>query len=344
MALPAPPAPAEPFAVDVHVHIAGIGSGGTGCRLSGRILDSLPFRFYVFQQGLLGGRFRRADEVVRERLFAALDAAPSVRFAVVLALDAVHGTDGRPDEARTHLYVPNDYVLALARAHPKILAGVSIHPARRDAIEELERCAAAGASLVKWLPPAQGIDPADPAFVPFYDRMAALRMPLLSHTGRERTAVVVRADLEDPRRLALPLSRGVAVIAAHCGSRGGMWGPEPFTDFVALARGHENLFGDNSAMSSLLRGQYLSALLREADVLPRVLHGSDYPVPVTPLSYLGLLPPRAFAAALREKSPLERDVRMKLALGVPRECFTRALGILRIPAWKRPARSVPGVP
>src|SRR5690242_2411822 len=57
-------------------------------------------------------------------------------------------------------------------------AGVSINPQRRDAIEELERCVLRGASLVKVLPNAQHFDLANPAYIPFYKRLAELKIPM----------------------------------------------------------------------------------------------------------------------------------------------------------------------
>jgi len=48
-----------------------------------------------------------------------------VDHAVLLAFDAVYDEAGRRDEARTHLSVPNEYVEALGRTDPRILAGAS---------------------------------------------------------------------------------------------------------------------------------------------------------------------------------------------------------------------------
>ena len=58
---------------------------------------------------------------------------------------------------------------------------------RRDAVAELERVARDGAVLIKWLPITQDIDPSDARCVPFYEALAHLGIPLLSHTGWERT-------------------------------------------------------------------------------------------------------------------------------------------------------------
>ena len=65
-------------------------------------------------------------------------------------MDGVYDHMGRLDRAHTDFLISNDYVLKTARAYPdEFLAGVSINPQRQDAIEEVHRCADAGATLVE---------------------------------------------------------------------------------------------------------------------------------------------------------------------------------------------------
>ena len=65
------------------------------------------------------------------------------------------------------LFVPNDYVIQLAHDHEEFIPAVSIHPARPDAIDELERCLEGGAAMMKCLPNCQNIDCSDDRFRPF---------------------------------------------------------------------------------------------------------------------------------------------------------------------------------
>ena len=62
------------------------------------------------------------------------------------------------------------------------------------------------------------IDPDDPKLIPFYQKMVELHLPLLSHTGEEKSFSRADEDLGDPDKLRLPLSLGVTVIAAHIAS------------------------------------------------------------------------------------------------------------------------------
>ena len=134
--------------IDAHVHIVGNGTGGTGCwlRVRGwhRPLASIMLRHVGLPAGTLAGDL---DRLLIERLLE-LVRGSSLQAIVILAQDLVYDTQGRVMEGVGSFYVPNDYVLALARKHPEFLPAVSIHPARPDALEELERCLAGGAVLV----------------------------------------------------------------------------------------------------------------------------------------------------------------------------------------------------
>ena len=102
---------------------------------------------------------------------------------------------------------------------------------------------------------------------------------MLAHTGGENTVPVVDARLADPRLLRLPLECGVIVIAAHCATKSGLGDPDYFNDWVQLLAEFPNLYGDISAMISLNRSAHLRDCLRP-EILPRIVHGSDFPVPV----------------------------------------------------------------
>ncbi len=104
-------------------------------------------------------------------------------FAVVLAQDAVYRPDGSRDDAATHFYVSNDYVLDLAKRSSKVLAGCSINPIRSDALEELERRYTAGSRLIKIHTAIQGVDPERREFDPFYGLARQLGMVLMFHNN-----------------------------------------------------------------------------------------------------------------------------------------------------------------
>ena len=257
----------------------------------------------------------------------------SLDAAVILAQDEPYREDGTLIEGVGSFYVPNDYVLRLARENREFLPAVSIHPARPDAAEELERCLAGGAVMLKCLPNCQNIDWNLRRYTRFLERMAETGLVLLAHTGSERTLPVLDARLADPRVLTRPLEIGVTCIAAHCGTGLMALDPDYFDVFVDLIRRYPRLYGDNSALASCNFRSRPGALRRliQPGLVERVVHGSDVPVPVTAalLWACGLVSWRAWRLSAAEANPLERDVSIKQALGFPEETFTRLSALLR---------------
>jgi predicted TIM-barrel fold metal-dependent hydrolase len=250
---------------------------------------------------------------------------------VLLAHERVYDPGGKPRDDLGSMFLPNDVVLNLARRYPEFLAGVSIHPARRDAIDELDRCIANGAVLMKCLPNCQNIDPSDLRYLPFWKRMADAHLPLLAHTGGEHTVPVVNAKLADPRLLRTPLECGVTVIAAHCGTSSGAFDHDYFNDWATMLAEFPNLYGDISAMVSLNRCAHLRHCLRD-DIEPRILHGSDFPVPVLGhrLWLNHSLDRETFRRIQMIQNPIDRDFRFKRRLGFSDQVFTRAEELLRL--------------
>jgi predicted TIM-barrel fold metal-dependent hydrolase len=300
--------------------------------MSARLQNSLPFRFMRWRLKLKG--YDANTEVqLRDRLLDVIDGTPKLDAAVVLAFDAVHDGDGWLDEANTHLYVTNDYVMELARQHPKILFGASVHPYRKDAVAEIERCVAGGAVLLKWLPITQNFDPSDERCFPVYEALAHYKLALLSHTGGERSLPTLNANVADPMLLVPALKRGVTVIAAHCGTKSSPQETDYVPQFMRLAQEYENCYGDTSALNLPTRSYAWPHVLRHPVVHRKLVHGSDWPIPAFPP--LGQLDVATGVRLMREGNWLQRDVLIKECLGLPEEYWHRGLTLMRIPPHKR---------
>lgn len=319
--------------IDCHVHVVGNGAGGTGCWYRPRGLTRLGAPWMLREVGLeLSALQGDLDALYAERLLQFVRES-SLDAAVILAQDEPYREDGERIADTGSFYVPNDHVLGLARRHREFLAAVSIHPARPDAREELERCLAAGAVMLKCLPNCQNIDWNLRRYRPFLERMAESGLILLAHTGSERTLPVLDARLASPRVLTQPLEVGVTCIAAHCGTGLLVLDPDYFDDFVAMTRQYPRLFGDNSALAAATFRARPSALRRmmEGELAGRILHGSDVPVPVTAalLWACGLTTYRSWRETAAIANPIERDWRIKRMIGFGEETATRLAGLLR---------------
>ncbi|MBL8863133.1 MAG: amidohydrolase [Planctomycetes bacterium] len=283
-------------AFDHHVHAVGTGEGGSGAHVSPRFSSWLhprqhvQFRAYLRAFGIDDPARAESQSVAR---FVALARAAGVSRHALLAFDAHYGPDGELHEAETEFRVPNLHVERVAREHADLLVpAASIHPYRRDALDELERAAAAGVRLVKWLPNAMGMDPADPRCDAFYAALARLGLTLLSHAGEEQ-AVESEATQEfgNPLRLRRALDAGVRVYVAHCASLGtgvdlddpALRRVENFDLFLRLMdepRYVGLVFGEISALTQVGRaGRPLATMLERVDLHERLVNGSDWPLP-----------------------------------------------------------------
>ncbi len=330
-----PPAAHCPRRIDMHVHVVGNGRRGSGCWLRiGATWWQKPLAAHMLRHiGLRGVDFESLDfdERYIEHLLT-LVRASSLDVLCLLAQDEVYEPNGTRRPELGTFYVPNDYVLRLAREHREFLPVVSIHPARRDALEELDRCVAEGAVMLKLLPNCHNVDGNDRRYRKFWERLAAARLPLLAHTGGEHTVQVINPAYADPRTLTQPLECGVTVIAAHAATKSGLGDPEYFHIWAEMLAHWPNLYGDTSAWHVPLRGRHAGISTRGL-IAERLLHGSDFPVPCNGLwaRLRGFISDADWQRTRGITNVLERDYQLKAAMGFGPEHFTRVAGLLRQP-------------
>jgi len=328
--------------IDHHVHVAGLGAGGTFVNRKMRTwahpFHRLKFKVYMSSAGATDED--RADAQLVERLASLVSHIRNHGKHRLLAFDKHYRRDGSVNLEKTEFYVPNEYVFELAERYPDLFVpNISVNPYRPDAISELEKWAGRGARIVKWLPNAMGIDPSDPKCDPFYQKMKELDLILLSHGGEEK-AVEAEEDqkLGNPLLLRRALDHGVKVVIAHCAGLGtnedldsrDRKQVDNFDLFLRLMdeKRYEGLvFGEISAMTQFNRlGKPLHTILAREDLHERLVNGSDYPLPAVnilirtrPLVKLGFLS-KSEGESLKEVydyNPLLFDFVLKRTLKLP---------------------------
>lgn len=329
--------------VDHHVHIAGLGVGGTNAFVNSKMLTwrhpfhRLKLKVYMSSSGVADEA--KADPQAAARLRRLVESIKDHGKHRLLAFDKHYRSDGSFNLEKTEFYVPNEYVFELAKLHPDLFVpNISVNPYRPDAIAELEKWARRGARIVKWLPNAMGIDPSDPKCDPFYEKMKELDLILLSHGGEEK-AVEAEEDqkLGNPLLLRRALDHSVKVIVAHCAGLGtnedldskDRTVVDNFELFLRLMdeKRYEGLvFGELSAMTQFNRSAKLRTMLAREDLHERIVNGSDYPLPAVnllirtrPLVKQGYINADE-AASLKEiydYNPLLFDFALKRALRLP---------------------------
>ncbi len=326
---------AAPY-VDMHVHVAGIGAGGSGCFVHPDLAQGWKSSFYFRAFGASMEELEaEGDTLLVDRLAGRIRASSEIGRAVVLAMDGPLKADGTLDREHTQVYVPNEYLIRALAPHPELLLGASINPNRGDALERLDAVASAGAVLLKWIPAIMNIDPADPALLPFYDRLAELGLPLLVHVGQERAFGEANDALGDPLRLRVPLDRGVTVIAAHLATTGHYDGQPSHLRLLPLFEEYDNLYADISSLTQVNKRGYLAETLRRPGITARLIYGSDWPLQFFPLvspwyhvRHTGI---KAAWSVRRIGNRWDRDVALKRAMGVPESVFARTATVLRLP-------------
>jgi hypothetical protein len=317
-----PNAPVAGKLTDCHVHLAALPEGANGCYISPRMLRSPLFRFLIWKHRLDLADPASANRRYVADLLAELAGSRFVGRAILLGMDGVYDSRGEPDLGATEFLISNDYVLRIAAAHGEVFgAGVSINPQRRDAVEEVHRCADAGAALVKVLPNSQQFDPGDRRYLPFYRTLAARRLPLLSHVGYEFSLIGKDQSAGDPARLRPALEEGATVIAAHGCSYGLFFREKFFGTFLELVRRHPNFYADVSALTLPNRCGMLMRLRRHAELHPRLLFGTDYPLAVFQYPCWGRVGFGALRELWRTKNRFDRLVLVCRHLGVDFRSF-----------------------
>jgi predicted TIM-barrel fold metal-dependent hydrolase len=329
--------------VDYHTHVAGIGKG-TDAFVNPKMLSRRhPLHHLKFMVYLSAGAvtdIESADSQIVERLARLITNIDGHGKHRLLAFDRNYHRDGRPNPKKTEFYVSNNYVFTLAKQRPDCFEPViSVNPYRPDALSQLERGAGEGARMVKWLPNAMGIDPADELCDPFYQKMKETGLVLLSHGGEEK-AVEAEEDqrLGNPLLLRRALDHGVKVIVAHCAGLGDnedLESPQRkrvsnFDLFLRLMdekRYEGLLFADISAMTQYNRaGRPLATILAREDLHQRLVNGSDYPLPaINVLIRTGALvkqgyintEDRACLNEIYDYNPLLFDFVLKRTLRIP---------------------------
>ena len=326
---------------DAHAHLVGTGDSGSEIYVNPRMESLLSpaqyaRRLFFLNAGCAHDAPGNVDRAYVERMHNLLDGLRPGAKLLLFAFDRCYDENGEPDLERTSFHVPDRYARDTARAHPSYFEWVaSIHPYRRDCVEQLERARRDGARGVKWLPSAMGIDPGSSGCDRFYEALAKSGLPLISHAGEERAVLGREAhDFGNPLRLRRALDAGARVVVAHCASlgqdrdldRAGAM-VESFSLFARMMgqpQYENNLFGDISAMTQVNRaGPHLAAVIETSEWHPRLLNGSDYPLPgvmpifsVDYLVSLGMIAEKAapILKEIRRHNPLLFDFVLKRRL------------------------------
>ncbi|MCP3849406.1 MAG: amidohydrolase family protein [Gammaproteobacteria bacterium] len=321
--------------IDMHVHVAGLGYGDSGSFINENMRNNIRFPFYLWSMDVTEEELKQnGDRILFKKLSAKIADSKTIKKAVILAMDGFVDKDGVLNKQETQIYVPNNYVAKETALYDNLIFGASVNPNRTDALKRLQEVKEQGAVLVKWIPSIMNIDPSDPKLIPFYQLMAKLNIPLLSHTGMEKSFANARDELADPYRLKLPLEQGVTVIAAHIATTGKSEGEDNFTRILPMVKQYPNLYVDISSLTQINKQNYLARALKEEGIGQKMIYGTDWPLQFFPIispwyhvDHISLQDAYHIGGIHNQ---WDRDVALKTAFGLSDDVFLRTGELLNL--------------
>jgi predicted TIM-barrel fold metal-dependent hydrolase len=327
--------------IDVHIHFGAPKDQESGCYWSEEFENGIAFFAMRLVTNNLFGKLN--IQRVKNHLLGVINGSRYVNRSVVLALDEVYDEDGRVCKDETNLYVPNSYLARLAGENDRVLLGASIHPYRPDWEDELNYSLENKAVLCKWIPSSQQIDLMHPKCLPFYEKLAEHKLPLLCHVGPEGSIPPFdqpSQELNSPRLLRNALDAGVTVIAAHAALPllpPPLESDQSYQELMALFREGESndwkLYADLSAINLGPRNSYIDKI-KENIPSQRLIFGSDYPILILDISqephlsvWLWL---QHFFQTITIKNPLDKNYRLIKNMEFDEALFYNASKILRL--------------
>lgn len=330
---------------DMHVHLVGVGDASNETwfnpDMDSWMHPSLKLQKAFYMNGTCADPVR-IDESTVEKMTQLVTAMPVGVKLMLYAFDWYRDHAGQILEASSIFHVSNTYAANIARQLPDRFEWVaSIHPYRPDALDELDKVSENGARAIKWLPSGMGIDPASKKCAAFYKKLASLNLPIISHTGKESAVAGGDQTYGNPLRMRQALDQGVKVVLAHCASDGSDedldHGDRVVKSFDLFTRMMDSpdyqslVFGDISATTLINHAWVLPTLIARQDWHPRLVNGSDYPLPgIMPLTNVNTLiadgwladEHKPFLLGLKETNPLLYDFALKRLLTIEGQAFS----------------------
>lgn len=316
--------------IDIHIHLAGSGCQGSGCTLSDELRKRYTIRLLQMMHRVSNRDIdTNFDQTWPDRISKLVEES-EVDFGVILGFDGITDKEGRLNKRGSQMIIPAPWVFKLCHRYRNLLPGPSINPHRNDALDLLDYCIEQKATLIKWLPSAQLINPSDPRLKSFYEKVQQSGIPLLVHCGGERTFKSFDESLNQVSYLQQALEHGVKVICAHSATKViGSKDEDQLPLLKDFLNRYPNLWVDNSGICNPSRFSHLPALAMDDLIVSRTLYGSDWPVPSNAFYYLGQMGLKKTFQIERIKNIIDRDLAIKEFFGYrKKEMLTRPNKVL----------------
>lgn len=224
-----------------------------------------------------------------------------VRNSLHVEKIVLFGVDAKVDEKGDVLHkdktvcASNEDVAKLYEKNKDIIIPFfSINPNRPDALELIDKYYALGFKGAKFLQNYWGVDTRDKRYLPYFEKLASLNLPLIIHVGNE-SSVCSYKECESIKMLDAPLEAGIKVICAHMAlsydkhhlfkafSKNEKYFNDEYFTLLEMLKRYDNLYADISALLTPVRAKVLRHLSKQEEVFGKLLYASDFPVPFSTL-------------------------------------------------------------
>lgn len=131
------------------------------------------------------------------------------------------------------------------------------------------------------------------------------------HTAYEHAAPGIDLVPADRKRLQRALEHGYKVVACHGSTGRDDKKPDRLPGFLDRLEKFDRLRGNTAVLGSGHRGKDIARLLERVAIIPRRLHGRDFPFPCIPLAFTKRLGLKKVDEIQLEKNPPTRDFLLK---------------------------------
>ncbi|BAO44171.1 amidohydrolase family protein [Thiolapillus brandeum] len=301
--------------IDIHTHLLN-----PQVRFD-RLFDRLVIPVFASSLGVDAKALRQDPwETYVQAMADAVRQSAIVRQTCLFAVDARVDRRGRELHRDGTVCADTRDVLGVAGRFPRqFIPFLSVNPLRPNALDLLDEYAQSGCLGAKFLQNYWEVDLNDKTLIPYYEKLAALQLPLVVHVGSEITIASKRA-YEGAAMLRLPLDCGVTVIAAHMGlgqfdhwarpwrnlSKNPRWFDADYHQILGLLETENHLYADLSALLIPMRARALAHLATQKHIHHKLLFGTDYPVPFTLRFNTHGLPRQEIRRIRKIRNPFDR--------------------------------------
>lgn len=276
--------------VDIHMHLLS-----SEVKFN-RIYDKLAIKFFAKKMGI------NPQALIDNPYKAYTDSlVKNVRESKYMDKTVLFGVDERVDAKGRTLHkditvcASNEDLLKLYQDNSDVIIPFfSINPIRPDALDLIDKYSELGFKGAKFLQNYWGVNTKDKKYRAYFEKLKEKNIPLIVHVGSE-SSVHSEKSCESLDMVEHPLEVGVQVIAAHMAltytplkiiqalSKNPKYFNQDYFTLLEMLEKHDNLYADISAILTPVRAKVLPHLSQQKQIHHKLLFGTDYPVPYSPL-------------------------------------------------------------